>query len=306
MADDEWLEVPVFLHGITTARVPSPHGATYLGFLSLVNEALARLGKRPLSHAPIMVEWGWEASLADDKYLAEAERRVATAALPLTETNRRISLNPFRRLQESARHAFLFGFADMFYYLSADGERAVRENVFRHLSREIAGVRRRSARGRRRLSLTFIAHSAGAVIAHDFLYRLFGWGARPFLGLTLNKVRRLSRRGRLRIRRFYTMGAPITPFIFRSQALIEKILKGEKLRPEVIGLGPRDGLAPPRWLNFWDPSDVVSYPLAFLYDKVGGAAVVEDRRVDLGGGFPAVHARYWQSERIAEEVAANF
>jgi len=71
------------------------------------------------------------------------------------------------------------------------------------------------------------------VKSHDFLYRLFGWGALDF-GLTLNKVRNLVRRGRLRVRRFYTMGSPIAPFIFRSAALIEKVLKRGKLSADGV------------------------------------------------------------------------
>jgi len=72
------------------------------------------------------------------------------------------------------------------------------------------------------------------VKSHDFLYRLFGWGARLDFGLTLNKVRNLVRRGRLRVRRFYTMGSPIAPFIFRSAALIEKVLKRGKLSADGV------------------------------------------------------------------------
>jgi hypothetical protein len=305
MPPREWHEVPVFLHGITSDREPQSHAETYLAFLSLVNEALAEAGKEPFTEAPIMVEWGWEASLGQDKCLAEAERLVAAEVLPPTAQRRGISLNPLRRFAAGAREAFLFGVADLFYYVSADGSRAVRDNVFRHLAAEID--LKRGGRGSRfGVSLTFVGHSAGTIIAHDFLYRLFGWGARPAFGLTFNKVRRLKQRGRLRVRRFYTLGSPIAPFIFRSEALIGKIVNREKLNPEVIGLCGEDGLANPRWVNFWTPSDLLSYPVSFLYDTVGGEAVVVDERVDLGESFPGVHSAYWRSEAIAAAVAENF
>jgi len=306
MAERKWLEVPVFIHGITSEREPTSHASSYLAFLALVNEALAAGGKAPFGAPPIMVEWGWEASLGEDKYLAEAERVVAREALAPTGKRPGVIFTPPRRFNDGARDAFLYGFADMVYYISKDGERAVRENVYRHLDREIRLLKKVDGPGRPKISLTFIAHSAGSVIAHDFLYRLFGWGARPIFGLTLNKVRNLVRRGRLRVRRFYTMGSPIAPFVFRSAALIEKILKREKLSADVVGLRRRDGLANPRWVNFWDDEDLVSYPVAFLYDEVDGERVVVDKRVRLGESFPEVHSAYWRSAEIAAYVAETF
>jgi hypothetical protein len=307
MAEREWLEVPVFIHGITSEREPRAHASAYLAFLGRVNKALAARGKAPFAEPPIMVEWGWEASLGKDKYLAEAERLVAREALAFPEGRRGITLNPLRRFTDGAREAFLYGFADMFYYISADGGRAVRDNVFRHLESEIETVKKAGGRDGARVSLTFIAHSAGTVIAHDFLYRLFGWGARPVFGLTLNRVRRLVRRRRLRVRRFYTMGSPIAPLIFRSEALIEKILKRERLNPAVIGLGADAELANPRWVNFWTREDLVAYPVAFFYEGgEDGGAVVVDRAVDLNETFPAVHGAYWRSAEIADVIGETF
>lgn len=307
MSEREWLEVPVFIHGITSEREPRAHASTYLSFLGLVNKALAARGKEPFAEPPIMVEWGWEASLGKDKYLAEAERLVAREALASSGRRRGITLNPLRRFTDGAREAFLYGFADMFYYISRDGGRAVRDNVFRHLGGEIESAKKRGGRNRVNVSLTFIAHSAGTVIAHDFMYRLFGWGARPVFGLTLNRVRRLARRRRLRVRRFYTMGSPIAPFIFRSEDLVEKILKKERLNPAVIGLDADAELANPRWVNFWAREDLVAYPVAFFYEEgENGEAVVVDRRVDLGGSFPGVHSAYWRSAEIADYVAETF
>jgi hypothetical protein len=309
MAEQEWLEVPVFIHGITSEREPRSHASTYLAFQARVNRELRARGVSPWPEPPIMVEWGWEASLGPDKYLAEAERVVAGEALRLAagEKRRGFNFNPLRKFTDGAREAFLYGFADMFYYVSADGAKAVRENVYRHLDAEIERHIKGSRAARRRgVSLTFVTHSAGTVIGHDFLYRLFGWGARPLFGVTLNKIRRLARRGRLRVRRFYTMGSPIVPFVFRSAGLIEKIRRREKLRPEVIGLGPTEGLSNPRWVNFWTRDDLVAYPVAFLYDKVEGERVVVDRCVSLGEGFPRVHSAYWESDEIAAVVAETF
>jgi hypothetical protein len=307
LPEREWLEVPVFIHGITSEREPRTHASTYVSFLALVDEALAARGKAPFAAPPIMVEWGWEASLGKDKHLAEAERLVAREALAPAERRRGLTLNPLRRFTDGARDAFLYGFADMFYYISEDGGKAVRDNVFRHLEREIEAAKKARGRDGANVSLTFITHSAGTVIAHDFLYRLFGRGAQPVFGLTLNRVRRLARRKRLRVRRFYTMGSPIAPFIFRSEALVEKILARERLNPAVIGLGADAELANPRWVNFWAREDLVAYPVAFFYEEAeDGEAVVADRCVALSGGFPAAHGAYWRSAEIAGIIGETF
>ncbi len=306
MPESEWLEVPVFIHGITSEREPASHAPNYFAFLRLVNAALTARGKRAVDAPPILVEWGWEASLGKDKYLAEAERLVAREALTWAEKRRGFKLNPLRRFADGAREAFLYGFADMFYYVSEEGGRAIRDNVFRHLAGEIRSIEKGTEGRSPRVSLTFFAHSAGAVIAHDFLYRLFGWGAQPLFGLTLNKTRRMARRKRLRVRRLYTLGAPVAPFIFRSEALVEKILRREKLNPALVGFGPDDGLDNPRWVNFWDDDDLVSYPVAFLYEKVNGERVVADRCVDLGEKFPGVHSAYWWSREVAGAIAETF
>jgi hypothetical protein len=62
MSEREWLEVPVFIHGITSEREPASHAPNYFAFLRLVNAALAARGKRAVDAPPIMVEWGWERS----------------------------------------------------------------------------------------------------------------------------------------------------------------------------------------------------------------------------------------------------
>jgi hypothetical protein len=88
--------------------------------------------------------------------------------------------------------------------------------------------------------------------------------------------------------------------------LIEKILRRERFNPAVVGLGPDEGLANPRWVNFWDEDDLVAYPVAFLYDKVEGERVVVDRCVDLREKFPGVHSAYWRSREVADGIADTF
>jgi len=249
----------------------------------------------------VMVEWGWEGSLGRDGALAAAERVLAARALAACPPRRRLA-RPLGALYNDIREYFFYGVGDLFYYVSADGKAAVRENVFKAISSEVERVSQDGGRGAG-VSLTFVAHSAGTVIAYDFLYHLYDPRRRGFLGFGLDKIRRLIRRRRLRIRRFFTMGSPLAPFIFRADALIQKIGAGERLQLEHIGLRAADGLAGPRWVNFWDERDLFAYPVAFLFDEAS-RGTVEDKAIELGGLFPKVHRKYWASRGVADYAAA--
>ena len=56
MAEQDWLEVPVFIHGITSEREPASHASSYFAFLRLVNEALAARGKKAIDAYKVEVE----------------------------------------------------------------------------------------------------------------------------------------------------------------------------------------------------------------------------------------------------------
>ena len=106
------------------------------------------------------------------------------------------------------------------------------------------------------------------------------------------------------MRRFYTIGSPITPLVFRADSLIQKIRQNDLLDPESIGLRQSDGLPNPRWVNFWDKDDVAAFPVDFLYASVQN--VIQDKYVDLGDVFPAVHNKYWYSSDVADYIAETF
>ena len=312
--NNDWLEVAVFIHGITNKGDVEPHTPVYEGFLERLNKALTRRGKAPILKRPIMVEWGWERSPGDDRYLAAAERRIAGKVF--REMEKRFDFAPVffwaRPAYDKLRETFFYGFDDLFYYVSEDGETTIRNNIFNAISREIS-ERCLEVRGKPRpVSLTFFAHSAGSVIAHDLLFHLFGPEVtRPGEG-EVHKVRTLVNRGLVRVKKLYTMGSPITALAVRSNNVIKRILDEEKLLPEEIGLTPEDGLDNPRWVNFWDKDDIFSYPVEVLYETggPGAKAVIEDKYVDLGPFlgdlFPYCHHKYWTSRRVINYVAKTY
>jgi hypothetical protein len=305
MAENLWLEIPICIHGITTQAVPTPQYHYFANLLHLVNQELVKNGKTPFIEPPVFVNWGFEASPGEDRILAEAERLVAQQALAIGDRHRKFPLiNLFHPAIQSMREIFLYGVTDMFYYVSEYGKKAVRKNVFHTISREIR-ERKKVEKGKK-ISLTIFSHSAGTVIAHDMLYHLFGKESEHPLGKYLDILRGMATVGEVRIRRFYTTGSPLTLFIFRSKYLTQKVLRGEKIDPKELGLNPKAGLSNPRWVNFWNRDDIISYPLEFLYQTAGNSKVVEDCYVNISDVFPRVHDNYFKCAAIAKCIAETF
>jgi len=303
-----WIELPIFIHGVTPDEFPGDHQPEYTALYNNIQKALAEQGKPKFLEAPIPVEWGWRnpeddtTNSPDDSFLADVERKIAKQAFAAESGIMDITLNPERLLNRTIRKFILFGASDLIYYTSADGESTVRSHVFSLISQSIDDYLKIP---NARVSLTLVGHSAGSLIAHDLLYHLFGRGKdTPYP--EVQKIRDLTKSSRLRVRRFYTIGSPITPLIFRANSLITKFHNNELLDPIDIGLLPDPSLSNPRWVNFWDKDDVASYPVSFLYNQEPGNKIIQDQYVDIGDFFPDVHNAYWSSALVAQNIAKTF
>ena len=71
----------------------------------------------------------------------------------------------------------VYGFSDMFYYVSTDGKAAIRGDTEQIVQFVEAG----QGDPREPISLTMVGHSAGSVIAFDFCYYLFAQEDRRFV-----------------------------------------------------------------------------------------------------------------------------
>ncbi len=311
----EWKELTIYVHGITPERDVKSHSATYDKIHESINKELKRLSK-PLLGPAIKVEWGWEKSTGEDKDLAKAERKITDATFGAYKKAKDLTLNPARIAVKNLRYLFLYGIADMFYYVSEDGKKTIRKTVFDKVLSELK-EKAKDMTPDEGISLTCIGHSAGTVILHDLLYNIFTRNytlktppptykyIKPSL---LKEVRDLARANRIRLRKFYTFGSPITPLTFRSNSLIEKVVTTTKkeafLNPEDIGIVNYTGAINPRWINFWDPDDVIAYPLEFLYDN--REKVIKDRCIDVSDLASKAHGKYWTDKTIIKEIAENF
>lgn len=300
-----WLEIPVFIHGIILEDSPQSHFNLYDQLLDLVNEELTESGKQRFTQPQVGVEWGWGKSSGKDEVLAETQATLAKLVMPSIRGQRDVTINPFRMISYTLREAFLRGFSDMFYYISADGEKAVRENVFIKIAEEID---KQFVEEDTKVSLTIFAHSAGSVIAHDLLYNLHRGPAKN--AAYSEKVGSIHDRyadGRLRIRKLFTFGSPITPLIVRSMSLMHEIRAGKKLDTTLLGFKSSDGINNPRWVNFWDKDDIIAFPLGFLYSPdENGQLVVQDEYINVSDRLGEAHTAYWTSTKMAKKIASYF
>jgi hypothetical protein len=308
MKNSEWNEIIVFIHGITPDPDPKAHTENYQSLYRNIQKKLEQIRKQnkpAFTLDPIQVEWGWQSNLhpiTNDEYLAKAELALSRQAFSLDTEGRNAdpTLNPFRLLRPTVRRLLFYGFADLMYYVSRDGEIAVRNHVFRYIADQVC------ARGfmdsPAKLSLTFITHSAGTIIAHDLLYHLFRGPEHPSEVREVNEVlRELIYRHRLRIRRLYTMGSPLTPLMFRSDSLITKMRDRQVLLPQNLGFVPFNDLMGPRWINIWDKDDMAAYPVSFLYQNE--SHLIEDKYIDVSDLLTAAHNAYWRSPAVAQYIA---
>jgi hypothetical protein len=267
------------------------------------------------------VEWGWhydpDSSLEGNHLLAEAQEKFAGLVLPQIEEAQDFTLNPLRMLLFTMRNLMIKGFSDMFYYVSRDGKSSIRATV----ASQIMACIQEPLQQEQPISLTLLGHSAGSVVAFDFLFYLFApqdlLKKHEFIetrykdidASTLKdfeKLRQLAENKKLRIRRLITFGSPISMLAFRSNAVLEILAHGKQLNPSDYGLDQNpqvfgNPLNGPRWINFWDKDDIISWPVEPLMQN---SPIIKDIYTDVADRLATVHNEYWKSPIVHENIAA--
>lgn len=160
---------------------------------------------------------------------------------------------------------------DVVAYSSTQGERILRNHVYRQLDRILS-------KGTK--SVSILAHSLGSIIAYDYLF-----------DKRLQTGRRGQGRGRPHVKHFFTTGSPIALFLLRKTNVKINIAA---LVKDPIGLHRTTG----SWLNFWNHQDVLAYPLERFFP-----GIVTDHLVDTGSLIFNSHLGYWHNRQVAEAVA---
>jgi hypothetical protein len=191
----------------------------------------------------------------------------------------------------SARTFMTFFLGDVVAYV-AENDNNIRRSIWASMRPRLRGDG----------SFSIVAHSLGSVIAFDFLFHLLA------LGQVFPPVTEPELDAPALQRRFhglFTMGSPIGLFMLRNGALWRP---GHPARDTP---GMFSNIVNPitrgdqRWLNFWDPQDVIAYPLERLFasnpDNHGRA--LQDREVQTGWDPVSAHVNYWRDEGVAGAIA---
>ena len=311
-------EIIIFVHGVSSDQLGRRHDPEYNALYEGVSSAASR--SSPWRTAEVCrVEWGWnheaQAEPHGEQALTLAQSVLGERLLGVINDAYDPTINPGRYVVNAFRPLLVYGFSDMFYYVSSDGKAAVRGALAEQIVRFME-----SGRGdpREPISLTLIGHSAGSVIAFDFCYYLFAQEDRRFVkdpvrGLyneEIKRLRDLALEGRLRIRRLVTFGSPIAMLACRNDTVVQLFAEGERINPAWYGLtqnpalfGPLK-LRGPRWLNVWDKDDPIAFPVEPLMDNQSRA--VSDIYINVSSNIAEAHNLYWSNHEVHEYLATHW
>jgi hypothetical protein len=309
-------ELIIFIHGVNPDTAGQLHTVSYAALRDGVGRLRPDSVWKDTPDSWCDVEWGWE----DGRDLPGSQHKLTQAQFLLGErTMGKVinapdwSINPGRLLLNSLRPLILYGFGDMFYYVSHNGKRDIREHVAAQIMKCCAGSNVEN------LSLTLVGHSAGSVIAFDLCFALFaksrdaveffaGDPTNAAIVRDFDRLREMADNGHVRIRKLITLGSPITMLASRSNPVVELLAAGKKLDPAEYGLlsdppafGP--AVEQPRWINIWEKDDPISWPVEPLMDLSAASNLIEDHVVDIDDRVSRVHGEYWTSGDVHELIA---
>jgi pimeloyl-ACP methyl ester carboxylesterase len=332
-------EVVVYIHGVmghATTKAWDPatntmdafrlrHERQYREFHDRLVDELAHLDKVQDAIPRVDVEWGWATTTDGHKgheLLTHAQAWLGDRVMEKVERQRDLgSLRPMVNTalggQGGARRLVMYGIADAFYYTSQDGKADVRNAVAKQIKarlRDVGGPQWKN----KRFSLTLVGHSAGSLVAFDLLYYIFGAKNAavddrfPDIAELHKMAHGSADERRLRVRQLVTMGSPITPFAIRSNAVVELLARDEQMDPKDYGLTDRQDFPGelklktprPRWLNFWDRDDLISYPVEPLMNNPAvGGKIVKDVHPDVSDSLGKAHEDFWKDDKVTDIIA---
>ena len=191
---------------------------------------------------------------------------------------------------------FMVHFAgDAVAYQPSPHDRSAYDAIHEAVAESLADLAERAGP---RAPLCVVAHSLGTVIASNYLYDLMKRRG-SYMGSTVrSRINGTPLERGETLALLVTMGSPIALWSLRYPGFGEPVRMPciERHHPGLQG----------RWINIYDPDDVIGYPLRGLNAKYR-KAVTEDQSVDVGSILtrwtPLSHTAYWGSRKVAETIA---
>lgn len=195
---------------------------------------------------------------------------------------------------------FMVSFAaDALAYQPAEDEKDKYEEIHAVCARELCWLADNAGPD---APLVVIAHSLGTIIASNYFYdlgkfrRLVGEAVRA----EMNVKRTALERGET-LTCLYTLGSPIALWSLRYDDF------GRPIEVPSAALGDHHPALLPHagWENYYDPDDIIGYPLKSL-NPAYAAAVKRDVPVNAGGLLtswnPGSHIAYWEDNDVTVPI----
>lgn len=320
-------EIVVYIHGVSNDLQDTPHTSLYENFHDKIKHETW-----PQNFCG--VEWGTKlengtSNPENQELLNTAQRnlgdRVTAVIDEAKNSSSRNDRNSSRNdrvtgsdhwISDKIRKLMFYGIGDIFYYVSAEGKKAVLHAVAEQI---YTFITTQNIDGEDTLlSFTIIGHSAGAVIAFDFLHYLFSTlrstnGALESEEEDGNSMKSLRDRAEdhtLGLRKLITFGSPIAFTVFRSNEILEIFAEDKKLNPRNYGLqsqlnSAENQMEQPRWINFWERTDPISWPVAPLV-KLSDPPEILDVYLDKSNNIAKAHNGYWKSRKVHKTIGNSW
>jgi len=294
------LETVVYIHGVVGERVRE---RTHRGQYAAMHAGLESNGVvLPPFDEAVEIEWGWDTESAGETAMLEVAQQAIQERIDEATPRDRTSLSSllFAPAIDPVRMLLTLAWSDLIYYVGEKGKKRTRDVVWGEIFRKI-GVDWTT-------DITIIAHSAGSLIAVDFLYWLFSGNRDPEMTAMYDlpdEVAIEKARDNWRVRRFVTFGSPIAPLLVRSADVVDTLAGPGRptLSVEPLGLARQcHDEHDPIWLNVWDRHDVLSYPVEPFYS--GGKII--DLYPDVSDSLLGAHDAYFESAGVHKMLADHW
>lgn len=329
------VDVLVMIHGMVPEPEPSSPFEAYTTFWrrltehrpELANRITTRIGvqwghklpSNPATWRGDALAWGYSeretgASPRSDEKLTDAQRtlnrRVNYEEVQKRPSPNNLLLGPLEDIGWPIIRSKIFvglregiilrGFGDVIYYCSPDGERIVRNVVYRQILSQLIAHERASD-----VRLHVCAHSLGVTLAHDFLFGLFAKGHNPDFfregaddAADLYKLwRGKADRGEVRLGSFSSSASQLPIFAMRKQEMVNILSRDGHFDPASIGVKSSNQV---QWVNFYDVDDMLGFPSRELYAP---NHAIREVQVNSGSNPGDAHSRYWETQRVIHETA---
>lgn len=323
ISDDDWIEVAIFVHGISPSKEDSDSDESYQKLVKNLEKYYGLLGSLPFDKSRmIYIKYGslknreaGQDNISD--YLTAMQRKVGEEDNKIWKQTEDDPPSMLRSVAwRGVREVLLYGVSDAFYYNSPEGGNDIRRTILLQINKNLMDNKILDENGMlpegKKISFTIFAHSLGGIVMYDILRSIFidvdnlkVSYPQDDVNSIVEGLHLLRESGRLRIRKFYTFGTQISMMFFKYPDSI-KTLRNNQLQDISAIFPPSDQIDDPRWLNFWDKDDILGFPFEFLFQKRDqtGNKILKDVAVDAGDYLP--HVQYWDNKTMAVEIIKDF